>query len=394
MTTTVATTTAVTEVATTSAAHESPGPQGRPGNGAAAARTAQLYTHYGRTVSGLCGALLRSRIEAEDATQQTFLSAHRALLAGTKPREPAAWLATIARNECLGRIRARMREPLPTDQTDVASTAADPLAEAIRRADLGALWQAIEALPLQQRDAILLREFGGLSYDELAVALAVSGSAVESLLFRARRRLRAQLRTAYASLSGAAWIEAVARVFAGGSAPVAAKVAALGVGAAAVSGGAVVAPQLLENHHPRSPAPVRSAPPGAHQVPVVAAVAERHVVVRARSVAAVPAAPPERRDERREGRDEPGRSGPSRAGGTEVTRSGDDEAPLPATVAPAGSGEGLSGSSDGHSGPGDISSGSGDISSGSGSGSSGSGDGGESGSGDGGGSHDGGGESS
>jgi RNA polymerase sigma factor (sigma-70 family) len=400
VTTTVATTTAVTEVATTSAAHESPGPQGRPGNGAAAARTAQLYTLYGRTVSGLCGALLRSRIEAEDATQQTFLSAHRALLAGTKPREPAAWLATIARNECLGRIRARMREPLPTDQTDVASTAADPLAEAIRRADLAALWQAIEALPLQQRDAILLREFGGLSYDELAVALAVSGSAVESLLFRARRRLRAQLRTAYASLTGAAWIEAVARVFAGGSAPVAAKVAALGVGAAAVSGGAVVAPQLLENHHPRSPAPVRSAPPGAHQVPVVAPVAERHVVVRARSVATVPAAP-ERRDERREGRDEPGRSGPSRAGGTEVTRSGDDEAPLPATVAPAGSGEGLSGSSDGHSGPGDISSGSGSGSSGSGSGSSGSGtgssgsgDGGESGSGDGGGSHDGGGESS
>jgi RNA polymerase sigma factor (sigma-70 family) len=365
-------TTTVTEVATTSAAHESPGPHGRPGSGAAAARTAQLYTLYGRTVSGLCGALLRSRVEAEDATQQTFLSAHRALLAGTEPREPAAWLATIARNECWGRIRARMREPLPTDRTDVASTAADPLAEAIRSADLAALWQAVEALPLQQRDAILLREFGGLSYDELAVALAVSGPAVESLLFRARRRLRAQLRTAYASLTGASWIEAVARVFAGGSAPVAAKVAALGVGAAAVSGGAVVAPQVLENHRPRSPAPVRSAPPRAHRAPVVAPVVERHVVVPARSVAAVPATP-ERRDERRDGRNEPRRSGPSREGSTEVSRSGDDEALVPAGVAPSGSGEGLSGSSDGHSG---------------------SGDGAESGSGDGGGSHDGGGESS
>ena len=113
--------------------------------------------------------------------------------------------------------------------------------------------RAIEALPRQQRDAILLREFGGLSYDELAVALAVSGAAVESLLFRARQRLRAQLRTAYASLTGASWIDALARLLAGGSAPVAAKVAALGVGAAAVSGGAVVAPQVLENHHPRSP---------------------------------------------------------------------------------------------------------------------------------------------
>ena len=358
MTTTAAATTTVTEVATASAPHETLGSHGRPGNGAAAARTAELYTIYGRTVSGLCRALLRSRVEAEDATQQTFLSAHRALLAGTEPREPAAWLATIARNECWGRIRARMREPLPTAETDVSSTAADPLAEAIRRADLAALWRAIEALPLQQRDAILLREFGGLSYDELAVALAVSGPAVESLLFRARRRLRAQLRAAYAAVTGAAWIEALARVLAGGSAPVAAKVAALGVGAAAVSGGAVVAPQVLENHHRRPPAPVRSAPPRAQHVPVAASAVERHVVRPARTEASVAAAP-ERRDERRDGRDEPRSSGPSQDTGAEVSHSVDDKGPAPAPVAPSSSGEGVSGSTDGHSGPGDGSSGSG-----------------------------------
>jgi RNA polymerase sigma-70 factor (ECF subfamily) len=376
VTTTVAATTTVTAVTTASAPHETPGSHGRPGDGAAAARTAELYTIYGRTVSGLCQALLRSRVEAEDATQQTFLSAHRALLAGTEPREPAAWLATIARNECWGRSRARMREPLPTDQTDVPSTAADPLAEAIRRADLAALWRAIEALPLQQRDAILLREFGGLSYDELAVALAVSGPAVESLLFRARRRLRAQLRAAYAAVTGAAWIEALARAFAGGSAPVAAKVAALGVGAAAVSGGAVVAPQVLENHHRRAPAPVRSAPPRAQRVPVVASAMERRVILPARTVAAVPAVP-ERRDERRDGRDEPRSSGPSQDAGAEVSHPGDDNGPAPAPVAaPSSSGEGLSSSADGHSGPGD--------------GSSGSGGDGETGSGDDGGSHDGG----
>jgi DNA-directed RNA polymerase specialized sigma24 family protein len=43
--------------------------------------------------------------------QQAFLSAYRSILAGNEPRQPAAWLATIARNECLDRIRARMREP-------------------------------------------------------------------------------------------------------------------------------------------------------------------------------------------------------------------------------------------------------------------------------------------
>jgi len=123
--------------------------------------------------------LLRDRAEAEDAAQQASISAHRALLNGSNPREPAAWLATIARHECWARIRTRMREPLPVDELQTASLHPDPLAEAIRRADLAALWAAIEALPRQQRDPLLLREFGGLSYEELSDALAVSEPAIE-----------------------------------------------------------------------------------------------------------------------------------------------------------------------------------------------------------------------
>ena len=134
------------------------------------------------------------------------------------------------------------------EQIETASTTNDPLEEAIRRADLAALWQAIEALPRQQRDALLLREFGGLSYGELSAALAVSGAAVESLLFRARHRLRGQLRTAYASISGASWIDALVRLVAGGGAPIAAKVAVLGAGAAVVGSTAVVVPNVLDNH--------------------------------------------------------------------------------------------------------------------------------------------------
>jgi uncharacterized membrane protein YgcG len=145
-----------------------------------------------------------------------------------------------------------MREPLAMEQLETVSTTGDPLAEAIRRADLAALWRAIEALPRQQRDALLLREFGGLSYGELSAALAVSGAAVESLLFRARHRLRGRLRTIYASVSGASWIDALVRLVAGGGAPVAAKVAALGVGAAVVGSTAVVVPNVLDNHRPRS----------------------------------------------------------------------------------------------------------------------------------------------
>src|SRR5665213_1671886 len=102
-------------------------PDGRPDHGAAAARTEELYRDHGRLVAGLCRALLRDRAEGEDAAQQVFLAVHRALLNGTSPREPAAWLATIARNECWARIRARMREPLAMEQLETVSTTNDPL---------------------------------------------------------------------------------------------------------------------------------------------------------------------------------------------------------------------------------------------------------------------------
>src|SRR5436305_1052145 len=131
---------------------------GRPARRAARTRAATLFADHGRLVGGLCRALLRDPVEAEDAAQQVFLSAYRALLGGADVREPAAWLATIARNECAARARRRMREPLPLDVDDAASDS-DPVAEAIRRADLQALWAAVSALPPQQRDALLLREF-------------------------------------------------------------------------------------------------------------------------------------------------------------------------------------------------------------------------------------------
>ena len=219
------------------------------GTTSAADASAQLYARHGRMVFGLCRALLRDSTEAEDAAQQVFLSAHRSLLNGAEPREPAAWLATIARNECWARSRSRMREPLTMDAADVVG-GVDPVYEAIRRADLAALWRAIRALPRQQRDALLLREFGGLRYDELAAALAVTEPAVESLLFRARARLRLQLQPVRVA------VVPLARWLVGGGAPaLATKAVAVGL----VTGTAVLAPEVVERHHAPPPAPVQRA---------------------------------------------------------------------------------------------------------------------------------------
>jgi hypothetical protein len=116
---------------------------------------------------------------------------------------------------------------------------------------------------------LLLREFGGLSYGELALALGVSGPAVESLLFRARTRVRGQLKEALASVG---WIgDALARLLSAGGAakigsvPVVAKVVTAGVGVAVVASTAVVTERHSGSPH-RRPAPVHHA-----AAPVVAA---------------------------------------------------------------------------------------------------------------------------
>jgi RNA polymerase sigma factor (sigma-70 family) len=192
------TTTAITTAATTATTAATEAATGRrslsPSTGrleaaAAGAHLEQLFAEHGRMVLGLCRLLLRDPVEAEDAAQQVFLSAHQALLRGSLPRNAGAWIAAIGRNECRARIHTRMREPLTLPE--LPSNLPDPLEAAIRTADLDAIWAALGALPRRQRRALLLRELGGLSYHELGRALGMSHSAVESLLFRARQRVRA-----------------------------------------------------------------------------------------------------------------------------------------------------------------------------------------------------------
>ena len=158
---------------------------------------AKLFEYHARMVLGICRALLRDGYEAEDAAQQTFLSAYRSLLAGTYPRDGAAWLATIARNECRARIRKRMATPIITRADDTVGPVARDVADvADQRAQLRELRAAIAELPQRQREAVLLRDFQGLSYHELAVALSTSSPAVESLLIRARRTISRRVRDA------------------------------------------------------------------------------------------------------------------------------------------------------------------------------------------------------
>jgi RNA polymerase sigma-70 factor (ECF subfamily) len=228
---------------------------------AAGAYLAELFARQGRMVLGLCRLLLRDPVEAEDAAQQVFLSAHQALLRGSAPRDPAAWTAAIARNECRARIRARMREPLALPE--LPSDLPDPLASAIRDADLHAVWVALGTLPRRQRRALVLRELGGLSYHELGSALGVSHSAVESLLFRARERIRSLVAGASVAAVPLALRDELARLIPGfdpGTTSAVARVAALPIAwkvASAAVGVGVVATGASELHTRLPDSPLR-----------------------------------------------------------------------------------------------------------------------------------------
>src|SRR5574337_1321390 len=136
-------------------------------------RIEDLYEEHGPKVYAVCRSLLRDSVEAEDAAQQAFLSAHRALRNGSTPADPAAWLVTIARNECIARSRSRSRRPVPIEGEPPGATP-DAHTVAVRREQVAELRDALADLPAMQREAILLREVRGFSYDEVAETLSLS----------------------------------------------------------------------------------------------------------------------------------------------------------------------------------------------------------------------------
>jgi RNA polymerase sigma-70 factor, ECF subfamily len=161
--------------------------------GDAAWQAGDLYARFRDRIYGYCLYQLGNAEEAEDALQTTFLYAFRGLRRGVVPVAEGPWLFTIARNACLERHRSRRRRrPEILSDPQVLETGS---AAVERNGDDGLrLQQALDHLPEQQRMAFVLREWRGLSYREIAAEMDISLSAVETLIFRARRTL-AQLLT-------------------------------------------------------------------------------------------------------------------------------------------------------------------------------------------------------
>jgi RNA polymerase sigma-70 factor (ECF subfamily) len=173
----------------------------RAGSGDRAACALLVERHLGRVVR-VAQRTLGSRSDAEDAAQDVFL---RVWAAAPRWRRTSArfttWLYRLAMNVCLDRI-AKRRETLARNLPEVADQRPDPLV-AIETSEVGRhVSAALAALPETQRIAVTLCHYEGLRNREAAEVMGLSVEALESLLARARRAMRASLRPVAPALMG------------------------------------------------------------------------------------------------------------------------------------------------------------------------------------------------
>ncbi|MFM8518859.1 MAG: RNA polymerase sigma factor [Solirubrobacterales bacterium] len=147
----------------------------------------ELVDRYRTPLVAFAGAIVGAD-RAEDVVQESLVKAHRAL-ATEEVAEPKAWLYRIVKNTALNEIRdGKKHEHTELVGTEVSRST--PEREAENREDLKNLVTALAALPEAQRDAIVGKELGGYTHDEIAKELAISTGATKQLIFRARRGLR------------------------------------------------------------------------------------------------------------------------------------------------------------------------------------------------------------
>jgi RNA polymerase sigma-70 factor (ECF subfamily) len=149
-----------------------------------------LVQRYQGPIYRLAARMLASRADAEDVVQDVFLTAWRRLDQLEQDSAFVGWLYRTATNRCLNVIRNR--KPLAEadlDQRESTGTTGRPERAAETSAQMAALTEALGTLTPEQRACWLLREVHGRSYEEIAVAVGTTSTAVRGRIARARAQL-------------------------------------------------------------------------------------------------------------------------------------------------------------------------------------------------------------
>lgn len=171
--------------------------------GDATAYRGLVEKYQGRIYNVLYG-MVRNPEDAKDLTQETFVKAYRSLHTFREDSRFYTWIYRIAMNLGIDFVRRRQRSPVSGLDEGIAGRDADGQILAAHHEDgprrllerkrlYGAIMDAVQELPEQQRQVLLLREVEGLSYKEIADVLDIAEGTVMSRLFYARKKLQSVL---------------------------------------------------------------------------------------------------------------------------------------------------------------------------------------------------------
>ena len=165
-----------------------------------------IFTRYKKPVFNFALRFLANRAEAEDVASDVFL----AVVSGRYHYSPSAkfstWLFTVTRNACISRIRSSKKmfslwfktaqgEDQQMDFADHSLPSKRPDHALLKEEQSVFLEKALSKLPLGQREAIILKEFQNMRYEEISKVLNCSLANVKILIFRGRENLRRELKT-------------------------------------------------------------------------------------------------------------------------------------------------------------------------------------------------------
>ena len=158
-----------------------------------------LYQRYHRRIHAYVLGMVKDHGRTEDVTQEVFVSALRRMRETEQPLAFKPWLYQIAKNSCIDAFRRSKRAEevsydadeglAPADHSRLVSSSLSPDAAVAAKQDLDSLCGAFGGLSETHHEILVLRELEGLSYAEIGRRMGMSRPAVESTLFRARRRL-------------------------------------------------------------------------------------------------------------------------------------------------------------------------------------------------------------
>lgn len=158
----------------------------------------EIVRRWERRIFALTYGILGREEDARDATQETFLAAFRNLRGFRGEAKVSSWLHRIAVNQCITRQRrAKVRNESALDDspaTEFAVTVAESPARVVEgRQRTAAVRRALNGLPLELRQIVVMKEFEELTFREIAEALELPLSTVKSRLYTGLKQLQMRL---------------------------------------------------------------------------------------------------------------------------------------------------------------------------------------------------------